>query len=136
MAMRQRPFLDWTALRAVILLAIACRHSAADDSRQRTKNLPPVKTLPSTKTPPPAAQRQFISHTLPRPARSPLRSRRPKPKEVTAAIRRGIQFLLDDQRPDGSWGSPEDTKGLNIYAPLPALTMPSKAASPVWRSWR
>ncbi|MEX2093349.1 MAG: prenyltransferase/squalene oxidase repeat-containing protein [Pirellulales bacterium] len=43
----------------------------------------------------------------------------PKPEEISAAIRRGIQFLLDDQRPDGSWGSPENTKGLNIYAPPP-----------------
>lgn len=43
----------------------------------------------------------------------------PKPQKITAAIQRGIQFLLDDQRPDGSWGSPEQTKGLNIYAPPP-----------------
>lgn len=43
----------------------------------------------------------------------------PEAKEITAAIQRGIQFLLDDQRPDGSWGSPERTKGLNIYAPPP-----------------
>lgn len=43
----------------------------------------------------------------------------PDAKQITAAIRRGIQFLLDDQRPDGSWGSPENTKGLNIYAPPP-----------------
>ncbi len=43
----------------------------------------------------------------------------PKPQQITAAIQRGIQFLLDDQRPDGSWGSPEQTKGLNIYAPAP-----------------
>jgi len=43
----------------------------------------------------------------------------PEAEKITAAIRRGIQFLLDDQRPDGSWGSPEQTKGLNIYAPPP-----------------
>ncbi len=43
----------------------------------------------------------------------------PEPAEITAAIRRGVQFLLDDQRPDSSWGSPENTKGLNIYAPVP-----------------
>ena len=34
----------------------------------------------------------------------------PKPEEITAAIERGVKFLLDDQRPDGSWGSPENTK--------------------------
>ena len=43
----------------------------------------------------------------------------PKLEDVSAAIGRGVQFLLDDQRPDGSWGSPEQTKGLNIYAPPP-----------------
>ncbi len=43
----------------------------------------------------------------------------PDPEAITAAIQRGIEFLLDDQRPDGSWGSPERTKGLNIYAPPP-----------------
>jgi hypothetical protein len=43
----------------------------------------------------------------------------PEPAAIEAAIARGIQFLLDDQRPDGSWGSPERTKGLNIYAPPP-----------------
>src|SRR5262249_10589446 len=43
----------------------------------------------------------------------------PKPEEITAALARGVQFLLDDERPDGSWGSPENTKGLNIYAPAP-----------------
>ena len=43
----------------------------------------------------------------------------PKPEEIEAAIQRGIKFLLADQRPDGSWGSPENTKGLNIYAPPP-----------------
>lgn len=43
----------------------------------------------------------------------------PSDEEIIAAIERGVDFLLADQRPDGSWGSPEDTKGLNIYAPPP-----------------
>lgn len=43
----------------------------------------------------------------------------PESEQITEAIQRGIQFLLDDQRPNGSWGSPEQTKGLNIYAPPP-----------------
>ena len=43
----------------------------------------------------------------------------PEPAKIQSAIDRGIKFLLDDQRPDGSWGSPENTKGLNIYAPPP-----------------
>src|SRR3954463_14040356 len=43
----------------------------------------------------------------------------PKPEEIKSAIDRGIKFLLADQRPDGSWGSPEHSKSMNIYAPPP-----------------
>ncbi len=58
---------------------------------------------------------------------SPLATEGPKPvpitplsqEEVRASIVRGIEWLLADQRPDGRWGSAEDTKDLNIYAPVP-----------------
>ncbi|HVT26469.1 MAG TPA: hypothetical protein VHE81_00480 [Lacipirellulaceae bacterium] len=43
----------------------------------------------------------------------------PKPEEIAAAINRGVQFLIKDQRTDGCWGGPEKTKGLNLYAPPP-----------------
>ena len=43
----------------------------------------------------------------------------PTPDELDRAIRRGVDFLLADQNPDGSWGSPHRTKGLNVYAPVP-----------------
>ena len=36
--------------------------------------------------------------------------------EIKAAIERGAEFLLKDQNVDGSWGSPERTKDLNIIA--------------------
>ncbi len=42
-----------------------------------------------------------------------------EPAALEASIRRGIDFLLKDQNRDGSWGSPEKTKDLNIYAPVP-----------------
>jgi hypothetical protein len=43
----------------------------------------------------------------------------PGQKEIRAAIERGIVFLLANQNDNGSWGSPTQTKGLNIYAPVP-----------------
>ncbi len=36
--------------------------------------------------------------------------------EITAAMGRGVNFLLKDQNSDGSWGSAERTKDLNIMA--------------------
>ncbi len=61
------------------------------------------------------------------PAQSPERAatepdRRPDPPEPVSdqtlqqAIDRGVAFLLQDQNEDGSWGSPERTKDLNITA--------------------
>jgi hypothetical protein len=39
--------------------------------------------------------------------------------ELDAAIRRGVAFLVASQNADGSWGSPERTKNLNIMASPP-----------------
>lgn len=58
---------------------------------------------------------------------NPLAEAGPKPKpvepvkieEIDAAIGRGVTFLLKVQNPDGSWGSAEKTKDLNVYAPVP-----------------
>jgi hypothetical protein len=36
--------------------------------------------------------------------------------EITASVARGVAFLLRDQNADGSWGSPQKTKELNIMA--------------------
>lgn len=38
---------------------------------------------------------------------------------MAASVRRGVDFLIADQNPNGSWGGATRTKGLNIYAPLP-----------------
>ena len=43
----------------------------------------------------------------------------PEPATIQQAIERGVQFLLADQNQDGSWGTPERTKDLNIFAPVP-----------------
>jgi len=46
-------------------------------------------------------------------------ARSAEPDDIRAAIRRGAQFLVRYQNPDGSWGTARRTKGLNIYAPVP-----------------
>jgi hypothetical protein len=49
----------------------------------------------------------------------PLPCLPPDPQALESAIRRGVQFLVERQNPDGSWGSAHRTKGLDIYAPAP-----------------
>jgi hypothetical protein len=68
---------------------------------------------------------------------SPLATTGPIPEAITPpeqstireAIARGVQFLLDDQRPEGAWGSAEQTKRLNIYAPVPGAHHAFKTAT-------
>ena len=43
----------------------------------------------------------------------------PAPSQVEQSIERGVNFLVKDQNKDGSWGAARNTKGLNIYAPVP-----------------
>lgn len=43
----------------------------------------------------------------------------PSAAQLDASIHRGIEFLLKDQNANGSWGTAEKTKDLNIYAPVP-----------------
>ncbi len=60
----------------------------------------------------------------------------PKPKPVDpptaaqlqASIDRGVDFLLERQNKNGSWGSATNTKGLNIYAPVPGAHHAFRAA--------
>lgn len=49
--------------------------------------------------------------------------------EIRAAIQNGVEFLLKDQNPNGSWGSATRTKGLNIYAPVPGAHHAFRAAT-------
>lgn len=43
----------------------------------------------------------------------------PSSAAVKDSIEKGCEFLRKRQNPDGSWGSPRQTKGLNIFAPAP-----------------
>jgi len=43
----------------------------------------------------------------------------PSRQAVDQSIGRGVRFLLGKQNKNGSWGSARNTKGLNIYAPVP-----------------
>ena len=52
-----------------------------------------------------------LAPSAPGATRAGPRRRRSPPPSIAAS-----SFLLEDQRPDGSWGSPERTKDLNIIA--------------------
>ncbi len=43
----------------------------------------------------------------------------PSRESIESAIDRGVEFLIEDQNSNGSWGSATRTKGLNIFAPVP-----------------
>ena len=44
---------------------------------------------------------------------------KPSVAQIQKSLDRGCEFLLKRQNSDGSWGSPRQTKGLNIFAPVP-----------------
>lgn len=52
----------------------------------------------------------------------------PTSQRLEASIQRGLEFLLTDQNKDGSWGSAEKTKDLNIMAPVPGSHHAFRAA--------
>ncbi|MCP4378584.1 MAG: terpene cyclase/mutase family protein [bacterium] len=44
----------------------------------------------------------------------------PQPGAIDGSIKRGVEFLLKRQNANGSWGSPRNTHGRDIYAPVPS----------------
>ena len=52
----------------------------------------------------------------------------PPGTEIEESLNRGVKFLIDDQNKNGSWGSVERTKDLNIFAPVPGAHHASRAA--------
>lgn len=53
----------------------------------------------------------------------------PSLEEVRASIKRAVNFVLSAQNKNGSWGSPTQTKGLNVYAPVPGAHHAFRAAT-------
>ena len=52
----------------------------------------------------------------------------PSPEALAHAMSRGIQFLVDDQNADGSWGSYRYDGGVILYAPVPGAHFAFRAA--------
>jgi hypothetical protein len=50
-------------------------------------------------------------------------------ESINRAITAGIDFLIGHQNANGSWGGPTQTKGLNIYAPVPGAHHAFRAGS-------
>jgi hypothetical protein len=106
--MRGRRTERWVG--AVVLLAISWIQVLADEPRREPS---PVGSTPA----PTAMPKRDDEATSSR--KPDLHPRPPEPvadAEIVQSIQRGVDFLLKDQRVDGSWGSPERTKGLNIIA--------------------
>ena len=91
---------------------LAAEKAAADPAQLEKPNEPVAKPATDTSAAPPR-----------------LKDVEPPPREaIDAAIRKGVDFLLADQNRDGSWGSAERTKNLNIYAPVPGAHLGFRSA--------
>ncbi len=53
----------------------------------------------------------------------------PGPAAIEHAIDRGVTYLIANQNPDGSWGSPDESRPEQVYAPLPGAHHAFKAAT-------
>ena len=52
----------------------------------------------------------------------------PAAGEIERSIRRGVAFLLERQNEDGSWGSANITRPMDVYAPVPGAHQAFRAA--------
>ncbi len=106
--MSHRRIERWAAAVALIIVPWA-RASADDPQRQpsRAGSAPAQAGAPKPDAGSTADRKPDLHPKPPEPVAD---------AEIVAAIQRGVDFLLKDQRGDGSWGSPERTKQLNIIA--------------------
>jgi hypothetical protein len=101
-----RPLRSATGLTALLLLC-GTSLSAADDGREA------ADAAGETAVAATESARSVLTGPVPEPVAPPA------PADIERSIERGIEFLLKDQNADGSWGSAQRTKALNIYAPVP-----------------
>jgi hypothetical protein len=81
-----------------------------------------VPTLASAADPPSRTSQWLLNVPKPRPVKPPGED------QIRQSIEEGIDFLLQRQNRNGSWGSATNTKGLNIYAPVPGAHHAFRAA--------
>src|SRR5512145_669548 len=94
-------------LRRLLLLlpiTILCAASIAEEPSKPTKD--PLQSLPKASP---------LAEQGPRP--NPVST--PTAAEIDASLKRGIEFLLDHQNKNGSWGSESIFRPDEIYAPIP-----------------
>ena len=101
----------WGLLLLLVAVPVGAAEPAADNGPTADKG-PAADALPR------------LDAEAPRPA--PITP--PSTEEIDAAIRRGVDFLVGRQNPNGSWGSARNTKDLNIYAPVPGAHQAFRAA--------
>jgi hypothetical protein len=53
----------------------------------------------------------------------------PTREQIDASIDQGVEFLLQDQNPDGSWGSHSSSRDFEVYAPVPGAHHAFRAAT-------
>jgi hypothetical protein len=113
---RVEPVFTRRAALGALAGSLACAwHASADEA--------PSNEAPANDALPEVAGETHATEEHKKPVPAPPRDL----QQVAAAIERGQRFLLDDQNKNGSWGSAEQTKDLNIYAPVPAAHMAFRA---------
>jgi hypothetical protein len=98
---------SWYVRLAWVVLLVPRVAGAADDPRAPAPEAQPAAAKP---------QSQSSLESTRKPDLHPRTPEAVADDAIVAAIQRGVDFLLTDQNADGSWGSPERTKGLNIFA--------------------
>ena len=99
----------------VVGLLLSAGLLAAAPSWARAANCQEPATLEQVPDQKPAVPPRPLAEVGP----APLPVEPPSAEAIDAAIGKGVEFLLSVQNKDGSWGTAERTKDLNIYAPVP-----------------